>query len=105
MALQTPPAQPENPGPTQTQRGCLRLPCGALGASNLNTECPLVPHPAPRSDALEMRYTASSGIEGSNPSRSGFLYRIRGIGAVCELRRTWSNAAFASQTQRRPIDR
>jgi hypothetical protein len=22
--------------------------------------------------ALEMRYTASSGIEGSNPSRSGF---------------------------------
>src|ERR1700730_1249752 len=28
-----------------------------------------------------MRYTASSGIEGSNPSRSVFPYRIRDIGA------------------------
>jgi hypothetical protein len=24
-----PPAQPENSGPTETQRGCLRLSCGA----------------------------------------------------------------------------
>jgi hypothetical protein len=39
--------------------------------------------PAPRSGALEMRYTASSGIEGSNPSRSVFLYKIRDIGAGC----------------------
>ena len=58
--------------PTESQRGCPRLPLGARDASILNTRCPPVPLPAPRSLGLEMRYTASSGIEGSNPSRSAF---------------------------------
>jgi hypothetical protein len=43
-----------------------------------------VPRPAPGSRDLEMRYTASSGIEGSNPSRSGFLYEIKDIAASNE---------------------
>jgi hypothetical protein len=67
--------------PTESQRGRLRLPCGALSAANLNTRCPSVPHRVPRSDGLEMRYTASSGVEGSNPSRSAFPYiepQVRG---------------------------
>src|ERR1700681_3248538 len=51
-----------------------------------------------------MRYTASSGIEGSNPSRSGFLYTVWDIGAECKRRWIRPNAAFASQTQRRPND-
>jgi hypothetical protein len=34
--------------------------------------------------ALEMRYTASSGIEGSNPSRSGFACRIKDLASVCD---------------------
>jgi hypothetical protein len=58
--------------PTESQRGCLCVPDGALDPTILNTRCPHVPAPAPRSRDLEMRYTASSGIEGSNPSRSGF---------------------------------
>ena len=70
--------------PTESQRGCLRVPHGAVDPAILNTRCPHMPAPAPRSRDLEMRYTASSGIEGSNPSRSGFPYRIRDIGAECK---------------------
>jgi hypothetical protein len=58
--------------PTESQRGCLCMPHGALDPAILNTRCLHVPAPAPRSRDLEMRCTASSGIEGSNPSRSGF---------------------------------
>ena len=55
-------------------------------------------------DALEMRYTGSTGIEGSNPSRSGFPYGIRTIGAGRKRHWIWPNAAFAPQTRCRPND-
>jgi len=43
--------------PTESQRGCLRLPYGALSTSISNTKCPRMPRLAPSSDGLEMRYT------------------------------------------------
>jgi hypothetical protein len=55
--LPQPADEPANPDPTESQRGCLRLPRGALSVGVLNTWCPSVPGFAPRSRDLEMRYT------------------------------------------------
>jgi hypothetical protein len=59
------PAQRQNPGPTQTQRACLRLPCGALSDRILNTECPPVPslHPARSVWKCGMGGNAHRGLE------------------------------------------
>jgi hypothetical protein len=54
-----PAADAANPGPTESQRGCLRVPRGALNYWNLNTRCPLVPGPAPPSRDLEMRFVGN----------------------------------------------
>src|ERR1017187_6235450 len=84
VAVALRPAPPENSGPTQTQRACLRLPCTALSAANLNTECPSVPHPAPRSDGLEMRSTGK--LVSSGPVMQVWLLLDRDFTAVDALR-------------------
>ena len=62
-------------GPIESQRGCPTLPDAASPGRPANSKCPLVPPHTTPSGALEMRYTGSTRIEGSNPSRSAKSYR------------------------------
>jgi len=68
-----------NADPMQTQRGCPHVPQPAHQPGVLNSECPFAPLRAPRPLGLEMRYTGSTRIKVSNPSRSVFPYSIRDV--------------------------
>src|ERR1035437_2339333 len=67
-------------GPIESQRGCPTLPDAASPGRPANSKCPLVPPHTTPSGALEMRYTGSTRIEGSNPSRSAKSYRSSVLG-------------------------
>jgi hypothetical protein len=49
------PKRPPNADPTESQRGCPSLLCGARSTGISNTECAPIPLRAPRPDGLEMR--------------------------------------------------